>query len=81
MPTVEVSSADLGAGIGLLSLLVTAGLAASNGVCPPAYPGGAVRLNDQPVSDERLVVSSAALANGVLKLSVGKKKHVLVRPA
>jgi len=81
LPTVEVSSADLGAGIGLLSLLVTAGLAASNGEARRHVQGGAVRLNDQPVSDERLVVTSAALANDVLKLSVGKKKHVLVRPA
>jgi tyrosyl-tRNA synthetase len=81
LPTVEVSSSELDAGIGLLSLLVTAGLAASNGEARRHVQGGAVRLNDQPVSDDRLVVTSAALANGVLKLSVGKKKHVLVRPA
>ncbi len=81
LPTVEVSGAELDAGIGLLSLLVTAGLAASNGEARRHVQGGAVRLNDQPVSDDRLLVSSAALANGVLKLSVGKKKHVLVRPA
>ncbi|EHK56399.1 tyrosyl-tRNA synthetase, partial [Mesorhizobium alhagi CCNWXJ12-2] len=43
--------------------------------------GGAVRLNDQPVADERRMVTQADLtADGVVKLSLGKKKHILVRP-
>ncbi|TIU28576.1 MAG: tyrosine--tRNA ligase, partial [Mesorhizobium sp.] len=43
--------------------------------------GGAVRLNDQPVTDDRSVVTLQDLgAEGVVKLSLGKKKHVLVRP-
>jgi tyrosyl-tRNA synthetase len=42
--------------------------------------GGAVRVNDSAVSDERLTVDEGAVADGVVKLSVGKKKHVLVRP-
>jgi tyrosyl-tRNA synthetase len=44
--------------------------------------GGAVRLNDQTVSDERRVVTLADLnQDGALKLSFGRKKHVLARPA
>jgi tyrosyl-tRNA synthetase len=81
LPTVEVSASQLEAGIGLLSLLVTAGLAGSNGEARRHVQGGAVRLNDEPVSDERSVVTTSALKDGVVKLSVGKKKHVLVRPA
>ena len=61
LPTIEVSSAEIDAGVGLLSLLVRAGLAASNGEARRAVQGGAVRLNDQPVSDDRMVVTSAAL--------------------
>ena len=80
LPTVEVPADKLEAGIGLLSLIVTAGLAGSNGEARRHVQGGAVRLNDRPVADDRLTVTSAALANDVLKLSVGRKKHVLVRP-
>ena len=80
LPTVEVPADKLEAGIGLLSLIVTAGLAGSNGEARRHVQGGAVRLNDLPVADDRLTVTSAALANDVLKLSVGRKKHVLVRP-
>jgi len=82
LPTVEIGKDELQAGIGLLSLFVTAGLAGSNGEARRHVQGGAVRLNDEPVSDERRTVTPADLtADGVLKLSLGKKKHILVRPA
>ncbi|MCX8567985.1 MULTISPECIES: tyrosine--tRNA ligase [Hyphomicrobiales] len=82
LPTVEVAGDELKAGIGLLALVVRAGLATSNGEARRHVQGGAVRLNDQPVSDERRAVTSADLTpEGVVKLSLGKKKHILVRPA
>ena len=81
LPSVEIPTADLSAGIGLLTLLVRAGLAASNGEARRHVQGGAVRINDQPVSDERTTVGSDALTDaGVIKVSLGKKKHILVRP-
>jgi tyrosyl-tRNA synthetase len=81
LPTVQVDKADLEAGIGILSLFVTAGLAASNGEARRHIQGGAVRLNDQPVADDRKVVTLQDLSpENVVKLSLGKKKHILVRP-
>ncbi|MER9400660.1 tyrosine--tRNA ligase [Mesorhizobium sp. M0615] len=81
LPTVEVDDAALEAGIGILSLLVSAGLAGSNGEARRHIQGGAVRLNDQPVADDRRMVTPLDLSpENVAKLSVGKKKHVLVRP-
>ncbi len=80
LPTTDVSRAELKAGIGLLSALVTAGLAASNGEARRSIQGGAVRVNDQPVTDERATLTEAhVLPEGVIKLSVGKKKHALLR--
>jgi tyrosyl-tRNA synthetase len=81
LPTVEVSKATLEAGMGILSLFVAAGLVSSNGEARRHVQGGGVRLNDQPVSDDRRAVTLADLTpEGVVKLSLGKKKHVLVRP-
>jgi len=81
LPTVEVGKAELDAGIGLLALMVRAGLAASNGEARRSIQGGAVRLNDRPISDERRLVAVDDLtSDGVAKLSLGKKKHILVRP-
>jgi len=82
LPTVDVDRAKLEAGIGILSLFVSAGLSASNGEARRHVQGGAVRLNDQPVSDERRMVTLEDLnPQNVLKLSLGRKKHILVRPA
>ncbi|WP_127598918.1 tyrosine--tRNA ligase [Nitratireductor alexandrii] len=80
LPTIEIDAAALGDGSGLLSLLVKAGLAGSNGEARRHVKGGAVKVNDEPVSDERRVVGEADLRDGVVKLSLGRKKHVLVRP-
>ncbi|WP_185982710.1 tyrosine--tRNA ligase [Aureimonas mangrovi] len=81
LPTIEVARGELSGGLGVLTLLVRAGLAGSNGEARRHIQGGAVRVNDASVSDERQTVDDADLREGVVKLSVGRKKHVLVRPA
>lgn len=82
LPSIEVPKAELEAGLGLLSLIVRAGLATSNGEARRHVQGGAVKINDQGMSDERQVIGAGEItADGVIKLSLGKKKHILVRPA
>lgn len=81
LPYIEVSTSELESGIGLLALIVKAGLAASNGEARRHVQGGAVKINDQGVSDERMSIGTGEVtADGVIKLSLGKKKHILVRP-
>ena len=82
LPAVTVAKCDIEAGIGLLKALVSAGLAASNGEARRAIQGGGVRVNDIQVSDERMLLKASHLGqNGAIKLSLGRKKHVLLRPA
>ncbi|CUX12742.1 tyrosine--tRNA ligase [Agrobacterium fabrum] len=82
LPSIEVPTSELDAGVGVLSLIVRAGLASSNGEARRHVQGGAVKINDQGVSDERQMIGTGEVTgDGVIKLSVGKKKHVLVRPA
>lgn len=82
LPSIEVPASELEAGVGVLSLIVRAGLADSNGEARRHVQGGAVKINDQGVSDERQMIGTGEVTgDGVIKLSVGKKKHVLVRPA
>jgi tyrosyl-tRNA synthetase len=67
---------------GVLNLAVATGLASSNSEARKLIANNGLRLNDAVVSDPRLQVDHSALsADGVLKLSSGKKKHVLVKPA
>jgi len=82
LPSISVPQSELEGGVGLLTLFVKAGLAASNGEARRHVKGGAVRLNDHQVNDEKRVVGMSDAVDGtVIKLSLGKKKHVLVRPA
>jgi tyrosyl-tRNA synthetase len=76
LPTITL---DLDQGVGLLAACVAAGFASSNGEARRSVQGGAVRVNDEAVSDEKLMLTRALLADGVIKLSMGKKKHVLVK--
>jgi tyrosyl-tRNA synthetase len=67
---------------GILTLAVTAGLAASNSEARKLIANNGLKINDVTVSDPKLQVGAGDLtADGVLKLSSGKKKHVLVKPA
>ena len=82
MPTVEVPASDLEAGIGVLSAFVTAGLCSSNGDARRQIKGGGARVNDAQVTDEKAALTKESLTtDGVIKLSIGKKKHVLLKPA
>jgi tyrosyl-tRNA synthetase len=81
LPSVGIPADELQAGLGLLTLIVRSGLAASNGEARRHVQGGAVRINDIAVTDERRAIGTGDItADGVIKLSLGKKKHMLVRP-
>jgi tyrosyl-tRNA synthetase len=82
LPTIEISRAELEAGLGVLALFVKAGLVASNGEARRQIKGGGLRVNDVAVTDEKMMLKSGDLTpEGVIKLSLGKKRHVLLRPA
>lgn len=82
LPTVGVHRATLHEGIGLLSLMTLAGLVNTNGEARRHVEGGAVRLNDEAISDPRMIVNAGHLNDqGVIKMSLGRKKHILIRPA
>ena len=80
LPTYEVASADLDAGIQLADLAVAAGLATSKGEARRLAQGGGLRVNDKAEADGNRVVTAADLLDDVVKLAAGKKKIVLVRP-
>lgn len=80
LPTIEVAAAELHDGIGVLAAFVTAGLAASNGEARRSIKGGAFKINDNPVTDDKMTVNDSHLIDGAVKLSMGKKRHILIKP-
>jgi tyrosyl-tRNA synthetase len=82
LPTVEIPQSELAAGYGVLAAFVKAGLVTSNGEARRQIKGGGLRVNDTSVTDERMALTAANLTpEGVIKLSLGKKRHVLLKPA
>ena len=82
LPTVEVPRAELDAGLGVLTAFVRAGLVKSTGEARRQVKGGGLKVNDAAVSDERMTLTPRELSpEGVIKLSLGRKQHVLVKPA
>jgi tyrosyl-tRNA synthetase len=81
LPTVEVPRADLKAGISVLAAFVKAGLATSNGEVRRAIANNAILVNDARVTDDKATIGEAEVtAEGVVKLSLGRKRHVLLKP-
>lgn len=74
-----VITADLEAGIGILKLAVDAGLASSNGEARKAIANSGLALNGAKVTDPTYTVTTKDLVDGQAKLSMGKKRHVLVK--
>ncbi|HUI95336.1 MAG TPA: tyrosine--tRNA ligase [Xanthobacteraceae bacterium] len=82
LPTVAVPQADLEKGIGVLTAFAEkTGLVASNGEARRQIKAGGLRVNDTPVTDEKMTLTAHDLTpEGVIKLSLGRKRHVLLKP-
>jgi tyrosyl-tRNA synthetase len=81
LPTVEIAIDELERGIGVLAAFVKAGLVTSNGEARRQIKGGGIRVNDVTVGDEKMLLTPAQLTpTGVIKLSLGRKRHVLLKP-
>ena len=82
LPTIEISRGRLEEGVPIHDLMREAGLVRSNSEARRLIRGGGARVNDEPVRSETGPLGPDDLtAEGVIKLSAGRKRHALVRPA
>lgn len=79
LPSVQIEKAQLDAGIPAYEALRIAGLVKSNGEGRRLIKGGGARVNDVAIKAEDQTVSAADIASGAVKLSAGKKRHVLLK--
>jgi tyrosyl-tRNA synthetase len=81
LPTVTVPRAHIAAGIKVQAAFVAVGLAKSNGEVNRAIGNSAIAVNDKRVTtNDHMLGAQDITAEGVIKLSLGKKRHVLLRP-
>jgi len=79
LPTIAIPRAELDAGLRVAAAFVRAGLVASNGEAKRHITAGALRVNDAAVTDENATLGAKDVVDGAIKLSLGKKKHALLR--
>jgi tyrosyl-tRNA synthetase len=81
LKTVNVPRNELERGLPAFEFFVRAGLATSNGEARRLIRGGGARLNDAALTEETRIITAADLnADGLIKLSAGRKRHALVKP-
>ncbi|MGB0907211.1 MAG: tyrosine--tRNA ligase [Maricaulaceae bacterium] len=78
LPTTEISAADLN-GLNVIDAVIMVGLGASKGEVRRHIKGNALKINDVRVEDDKMELSESDLADGVIKVSVGKKRHALLK--
>lgn len=79
LPAVEIAAAEVENGLGVLAAFVKAGLVASTSEARRQIKGGGLKVNDDTVTDERAILKPGDAADGMIKLSLGRKRHILLR--
>jgi tyrosyl-tRNA synthetase len=80
LPTIEMPRGEF-EGLGVLAAFVKAGLVASTSEARRQIKSGGLKVNDANITDEKMALGKKDLTpEGVTKLSLGKKRHVLLRP-
>jgi tyrosyl-tRNA synthetase len=81
LPSVDIPREEIEKGLGVLTAAVRAGLVASTSEARRQIKAGGLRVNDATVTDDRAVVTPRdCTTEGLIKLSLGKKRHVLLKP-
>jgi len=79
LPSVEIAAAEVENGLGVLAAFVKSGLVASTSEARRQIKGGGLRVNDAAVTDESAAIGASDVASGAIKLSLGRKRHILLR--
>ncbi len=78
LPTVDLTKSAIASGAPLIDQFITAGLCASKGEARRHIKAGALKVNDTPVREERNI-DTGDVVDGAIKISIGKKKHAVIR--
>ena len=78
LPTIKIKSKDINKSLTIIELVVLSKLENSKSEIRRLIKGNAVKLNDQIISDEKLIINNKLFKNNYLKLSIGKKRHIKV---
>ena len=79
LPSILINAKDLEKKIGIVELVILTKLENSKSEIRRLIAGKAIKINENLVTDEKLVIKNDLFKNNYLKLSIGKKKHIKVK--
>ncbi|MDA7806495.1 tyrosine--tRNA ligase [Candidatus Pelagibacter sp.] len=78
LPTIQVNKKMLGDNIGILDLVILSKLESSKSEIRRLIKGNGIKINGQTISDEKFLITESLFKDSLIKLSLGKKKHIKV---
>ena len=78
LPSVKIKSKDLNSQISIVDLIILSKLENSKSEIRRLFKGNAIKINDQLVNDEKLIIKNELFSENYLKLSIGKKRHIKI---
>ena len=78
LPTIKISTKELDNKISIIDLVILSKLENSKSEIRRLIKGNAIKINDQIISDEKLIIKYDLFNENYLKLSVGKKRHLKI---
>ena len=78
LPSIKISKQNLNKSIDIIELVILSKLEKSKSEVRRLIKGNAVKLNDEIISDEKLIISDKFFQKDYLKLSIGKKRHIKI---
>ena len=78
LPSVKIKSKDLNKQMNIIDLIVLSKLESSKSEIRRLFKGNAIKINDELINDEKLIIKSELFSKNYLKLSIGKKRHVKI---
>lgn len=78
LPTIDMTQSEIESGAAMIDQFIAAGLCSSKGEARRHIKAGALKVNDTPVAEERALLTDD-IVDDAIKLSIGKKKHAIIR--
>ena len=77
-PSIRINNKHLEKQIDILELVILTKLETSKSEIRRLIKGNAIKLNDEIIADEKLIINNDFFKDNYLKLSIGKKRHIKV---
>ena len=78
LPSVNIKPKDLDKQITIIDLIILSKLENSKSEIRRLLKGNAIKINDEVINDEKLIINKKLFNENYLKLSIGKKRHIKI---